>query len=299
MLYHALRTLPLVLALALPACGGGARPAVSTQATAAPGDPTAPEMSGDPAAPQAGRDDGHLCRRPIEKPAQVFDRIEAVRALGEEERARECGLVLVEHLARWRVAPVDLLGPIVERAAADEGALVAWVKSRAASNPVAAANVVATDVVRGWRIGDDGTAVTTQTDRWRERLGADVPADIGVVLDGAAALPPLLARVNEIHRLRCLLEINPLGFAVECVPIHPSGRPIVLSWRTATRDGLLEALEVTECKGPSCKKIRKTAAALIDEYRAVTREVEELAVDVYREQLKVWLQLPPFRSISA
>jgi hypothetical protein len=289
----------LVLIWISVACGGTGPTATATGTASRPGDPATPTATADPAAPGGGSDPDHLCRRPIEKPAQVFDRVEAVRALGEEERARECGLTLVEHLSRWRVAPVDLLGPIVERAAEDEEALVAWVKARAASHPIAVANVVAMDVVRGWRVGDDPSVVTLRAEHWRGVLGGEVAGELAAVLDGAAKLRPLLARVTEIHRLRCLLEINPLGFAVQCVPIHPSGRPIVLSWRTATRDGLLESLELTDCKSRSCKKLTKTAKKLMDEYRAVVSEVERLGVDVYQEQLKVWLELPPFKSISA
>jgi hypothetical protein len=197
------------------------------------------------------------------------------------------------------VAPVDLLGPIVERAAADEERFLAWVRQRAADNPEAAASAVAMDVVRVWQVGGDPAAVTARAAHWRNALGADVPEPVAAVLDGVAALPPLLERVNELHRLRCLLEINPLGFAVQCVPIHPSGRPIVLSWKTATRDGLIESLEVTECKGPSCKKIKKTAARLMEQYRTLVADIEELGNEVFREQLKAWLELPPFKSISA
>ena len=293
------RLLLLALSLTTLSCGAAAPATSSTTAPADTGDAAAPALAVDPAAPEGGADDGHLCRRPIEKPAHVFERIEAVRALGEEERARECGLGLVEQLAQWRVAPVDLLGPIVDRAAADKDALVAWVRARATSNPIAVANVVAMDVVRGWKIGEDPSMLSARADHWRGLLGADPPDDVKAVLDGAATLLPLLERVTEIHRLRCLLEINPLGFAVQCVPIHPSGRPIVLSWRAGTRDGLLESLELTSCKSRSCKKLKKTAAKLMDEHRAVLQEIEQLEVDVYREQLKIWLLLPPFKSISA
>jgi hypothetical protein len=292
--------IPLLFPFLLsPSCGGAGPTSTSTGTAAKPGDPAAPIVTDDPAAPGGGSDSDHLCRRPIEKPAQVFDRIEAVRALGDEERARECGLTLVEHLSQWRVAPVDLLGPIVERAAADEEAFVAWVEARATTHPIAVANVVAMGVVRGWKIGGDPSVVTLRAEHWRGVLGGEVGGEISAVLDRAASLRPLLARVTEIHRLRCLLEINPLGFAVECVPIHPSGRPIILSWRTATRDGLLESLELTDCKSRSCKKLEKTASKLMEEYRAVLGEAEKLGVDVYLEQLKVWLQLPPFKSISA
>lgn len=296
---YASRSVVLLLISISVSCGGAGPAMTSNGAGSEPGDPAAPTVITDPAAPKGGSDPDHLCRRPIDKPAQVFDRIEAVRALGEQERSRECGLKLVEHLSQWRVAPVDLLGPIVERAAADEEALAAWVRARAASHPIAVANVVAMDVVRGWKIGADPSVVTLRAEHWRGVLGEDLPDDVRAVLDGAAELRPLLARVTEIHRLRCLLEINPLGFAVECVPIHPSGRPIVLSWRTATRDGLLESLELTECKSRSCKKLKKTAAKMMDEYRAVVEQTERLGVDVFREQLNVWLQLPPFKSISA
>jgi hypothetical protein len=290
---------PLFLSLALAACGGQApAPGKSAARPSAGAAPTG-GAAADPAAPAGAADDDHPCRRPIERPAEVWDRIETVRALGEEERTRECGLGLVEILARWRVAPVDLLGPVVERAAADEERFAAWVRQRAADNPEAVASAVAMDVVRVWQIGADPAAVTDRAAHWRSALEGNVPQPVAAVLDGAAALPPLLERVNELHRLRCLLEINPLGFAIQCVPIHPSGRPIVLSWKTAIRDGLIESLEVTECKGRSCKKIRKTAAKLMEHYRALVADIEKLDNEVFREQLKVWLELPPFKSISA
>jgi hypothetical protein len=290
------------VALAHTACGGSATTTSPSAAPGAGGSGGGLGSAGEPVASAQPAGDGHLCRRPIDRPSEVWDRIEAVRALGEEERAAECGLGFIDLLSRWRVVPVDLLEPIVERAAADEGAFVDWVRERAVANPPAAAHVVAMDVIRRWKIGGTAAEVTARADQWRGLLAGDggaVPEAVAAVLDAAAALPALFERVTEIHRMRCLLEVNPLGFAVQCVPLHPSGRPIVLSWKTTTRDGMIESIEVTECKGPSCKKIKKAAAKLLKQYKTLLADVERLEVEVYRDRIKAWLVLPPFRSIDA
>jgi hypothetical protein len=305
MQWLAAASLTLATLLLICSCGSAPTPAAAGDPSA-PGPAVAGQPSGGPepgaGSGAGGGDDGHVCRRSIDRPSEVWDRIEAVRALPEPEREAECTLRLVEILARWRVAPIDLVEPIVARAASDRAALVAWVRQRESSNSAAAAHVVAMDVVRGWKIGGDPASTIGRAEEWRRALsaGGKAPsAAVTKVLDAAGELPGLLERVTEIHRLRCLLEINPLGFAVKCVPIHPSGRPIALSWRTTTRDGLVEELEVTACKGPSCKKIRKTAAKLLKQLKALLAEVEQLESEVYRDQIKIWLVLPPFKSISA
>lgn len=300
------RTAAFALLLVLGACGGAGPPATTGGGSgdddgvdgSVDGASAVSGLAEEPEPVASGGDDGHLCRRPIAKPAEVWERIEAVRALSEEERARECGLRFVETLARWRTVPLDLLRPIIERSAVDEPGFVAWIRRQFKDNSAAAVQAISMDVIRQWQVGADPAAVTERAYHWRKILGTEIPESISAALDTATGLPPLLMRVTEIHRLRCLLEVNPLGFAVTCEPIHPSGRPIVLTWKTTTRDGLLDGLEVTFCKGSSCKKIKRMAAKLLKQYRAVVEEVNALDGQVYREQIKTWLELPPFKSIT-
>jgi len=268
--------------------------------------PSAPDPSGDPAAGEPATADSppsdtasappkrlHLCDRPIDGAGEVWPRIEALSVLPRDELAERCGLPLVTSMSSWRELPVTLLAPIVEHAVKDRPALVKWV---AEAPPRAGAQVVALDVARRWKIGEGTAAVDAGIKEWKQALGDGPSKEIQSVLDEADKLGPLLERITEIHKLRCLLEVNALGFAVKCKPIHPQGRQIVLSWRTATRDGLLEQLDLTECKGRSCKKLKKTAAKLLEKYLALVADIDkQLKSEIYQEQLKQWLILPEFR----
>jgi hypothetical protein len=235
-----------------------------------------------------------MCLQPIGGPAEVWPRVEAVRLLAPEQITAECGLRLVELLGRWGCPPVDILSLVVRGAAHDEAALDEWVLETAKASPGLAANVVSADIANAWKVGDDPAGPANRASRWAAAAGTS--EEIGRAVAAAGLLAPLLAEVNEMHRLRCSLEVNALGFAVNCKPIHPQGKQIVLSWKTATRDGLLENLEVSSCKGASCKDLRKTAAELKTRYLALMEKVEKLDNEIYREQIKVWLVLPPFTS---
>ena len=92
-----------------------------------------------------------------------------------------------------------------------------------------------------------------------------------------------------------MLEVNPLGFAVACDPIHKSGRNIDLNWKAETRDGLLEDLELTRCAGsPSCKALKQRSQELKNLYLSLMQQIERMRVEVYREQLESWMRLRPF-----
>lgn len=238
----------------------------------------------------------HICEKPLEAPEEVWPRIEAVRLIPAVELTERCGLDFVELVSRWRGLPVDLLDPIVSAEAANGEALLAWVAEKAPDNPTAAASVVAMDVVSAWEIGEDPGVLDAKAEGWSGVSGSS--EEIAAALQEIAELKPILKEVSSIHEMRCMLQVNPLGFAVDCKPIHPQGKEIDLSWKTATRDGLLEDLELTECKGRSCKKLKKTAARLKKSYLALVKRVDELKTEVYREQIKAWLVLPPFKSQS-
>jgi len=240
----------------------------------------------------------HVCDLPITAPAEVWPRIEAIRALPAEERAARCGLATVKTIAAWRSVPVDVLAPIVERAAADAAKLDAWVGEAAQSAPKAAADVVAMEIIGKFAVGGDATAVETARARWSAGPGAPTP-EVAAVLEEAKLLPKLLAEVNAMHELRCLLEVNALGFAVKCTPIHPATTPISLNWTTAVRDGVLEQLELTSCVGSkSCPKLRKAAEKLVARYRALVEEVKKLKTPVYRGRIFRLMELPQFQGRS-
>ncbi len=282
----------LILLGTISSCGGAGsdvvhKPDAITGATDAP-------MEASTDAEPVAEPEPHLCARPIDGPSEVFPRIEAVRLLPEEDLTRTCGLAFVEMMSSWRSLPVDLLAPIVEGAGTDRESLSAWVTERVASAPKAAADVVAMDILSAWKVGDDPSAVEDRVEQWAP--AAQAAPEIKAVVDAASGLAPMLARVNEIHRLRCTLEVNALGFAVKCKPIHPQGKNIELSWKTATRDGLIEDLQVAECKGKSCKKLKKSAAKLKGQYLALVADIEKVPVLVLQEQMKAWLILPPFKS---
>jgi len=299
------RTMMIAAILALTwlvGCGGApvdTRPpdGVSGATDVAPTPPQG-DGSGGQAAEAAGPP-AHVCEAAIDASEEVWPRIEAIRALPAEERAARCGLQLVTTLTAWRSVPVDILAPIVDRAAEDAAALDSWVASAATSAPKAAADVVAMDVVAQFAVGGDAKAVEARGARWSGGPAAAVP-EVAAALEEAKLLPKLLAELNAVHELRCLLEVNALGYAMKCKPIHPATTPIALDWTTATRDGVLESLELTSCKGSkSCPKLKKTAEKLVKRYRALVEEVGKLKASVYRERIFELIVLPPFKGRSA
>lgn len=292
------------------ACGDAKppKPAMGPRASADAGPspaepPKTPEAAPKPAAPAAAAQ-VHPCAKPAANARDAWDRIQLARELDEEERERSCELDLVEVVAPWRAVPQDLLLPAVERAAADRAGLDAWIAGKARTAPEAVLQVVAMDISRAFTAGGNPAVVPAASEGWAARLAElGVTTDLTLVgldkvLAGAAALVPILAEVNEIHRLRCLLEVNPLGFAVACTPIHPSGTPITLRWRTVTRDGLLEDLILERCSGKSCAKIESTAAKLLADYLSLVRGLDELEVKVYADRVKELLVLPPFHAFG-
>ncbi|MFO8070326.1 MAG: hypothetical protein R6V85_00505 [Polyangia bacterium] len=278
--------------------GCGAPPAPEPSSPPEPGSAVTPAAVVDTVEPEEARaaERIHPCLREIDEPGDVFPHWELLRSLPEEELRSSCDLDLLVRMARWNGPPLDLVRPLVDEAREDREAFREWVSARVESAPAAAARAVAADVVAAWEVGEDPAAVLPAVASWEEVLPDEPRAPLAVALSEAKELPPLLERVNEVHRLRCLLEINPLGFAVDCDPIHPSGRRISLAWRAVTRDGVLERLEVTRCEGKSCRKLRRTASKLVERINSLVEEVGALEVDVYRAQLRDWLALPPFRS---
>jgi hypothetical protein len=299
----------LCLAALLAACGAAPAPKTETPPAsaapdagpAAPGPQPACEAPPPAPVPPAA---ASPCDRPAASAREAWKRIEFARGLAQEERKESCGLGFVAAVARFRAVPQDLLLPIVERAAADRAALDAWIKERAGEAPEGVAQVAAMDIARRFEAGGDPSVVTTAAAEWKARLDGlglrDPKATEGTdtVLAEAAALAQLLARVNEVHRLRCLLEVNPLGFAVTCKPIHPSGTPIALRWKTATRDGLIESLALEECKGKSCAALEAGARKLLEAYLALVKDAEALKVQVYADRVKALLVLPPLRAAA-
>lgn len=236
----------------------------------------------------------HICKRPIDAPADVWPRIEAIRALDEQEFQEKCDLSLVDVFSKWRCISVDLLGPMVTRASADGDEIVDWVKERIESDPTGAACVVAMDVIGSFKLGADPEVVAQRAKTWEQV--ASKSEEIAAVLEPVESLGAMLKEINEIHKLRCMLEVNVLGFAVKCKPIHPQGTSIDLSWETATRDGLIEDVKLTSCKGKTCKKLKTTAKKLKTKYLGLVKKIEKVQVEIYREQMKAWLVLPPFKS---
>jgi hypothetical protein len=284
------------IAAAVWGCGAPPAPEPSSSPRVDAGLP--PAAVADSAEPEATRavEEIHPCLREIDRPGDVFPHWELLRSLPEEELRGRCDLDLLVRMARWNGPPLDLVRPIVDEAREDRKAFSDWVSARIGDAPAAAARAVAADVVADWEVGEDPAAVLPAVARWEDALSSEPPAPLAAALSEAKELPPLLERVNEVHRLRCLMEINPLGFAVDCDPIHPSGRRISLAWRAVTRDGVLERLELTRCTGKSCRKLRRTASEMVQEIDSLVKEVDALEVDVYRAQLRDWLALPPFRS---
>jgi hypothetical protein len=280
-------------------CGQAAPPprepdAVAGATELAPREKAPAASEAAPSAPAAP----HVCEAPITAPADVWPRFEAIRALSEEERAARCGLPFVLIASRWRSVPADILAPIVARAASDTAALDAWIGDTAAGAPRAAADVIAMDVAGRFSVGGDPKAGEERRAHWASSKVAGTP-EIAAALEEAKKLPALEAEVNAVHELRCLLEVNALGFAVKCTPIHPPQTPISLSWSSTVRDGVLEKLELKSCGGAkSCPKLKKGAEKLMKRYAALVAEISKLESDVLQERLLALLVLPPFTSRS-
>jgi len=248
----------------------------------------------EPAKPVAEKKEVHICLRPIENPEDLWPRIEAVRGLDNLELKKNCGLEFLKIVGHWRVLPVDLLGPIVKEAALDGDALKKWVEAESGSNPKAAAMVVAMDIIGIFKVGDEPNEVLSSVKKWEDLKGS--AAEIDAILSSVDTLMPLLKDVNKVHEKRCRLEVNPLGFAVKCTPIHPRLSQIELEWKTTLEDDLLKDLEVTACKGKSCKKLRKAALDLKNSYLALLVKVEKIKDPVFNEYLKSLMVLPPFKN---
>ncbi len=286
-------------ALVITNCGGaksGARPERPDGVSGATETSSSDKSGGDPTTGAANPTTVHVCKKPIDAPGDVWPRIEAIRVLDEQEFQEKCDLSLVDVFSKWRCVPTDLLGPMVVRAAADGDGLVDWVKERVESDPTGAACVVAMDVIGSFKVGADPQVVAQRAKTWEQV--AQNSQEIAAVLEPVESLSAMLKEINEIHKFRCMLEVNVLGFAVKCKPIHPQGRSIDLSWETATRDGLIEDIQLTSCKGKSCKKLKKTAQTLKKRYLGLVEKIEKVPVAIYREQMKAWLVLRPFKSQS-
>ena len=281
------------VAVVLAACGG-TDPAPATGADIAAG--AAPAAAVDDGAPYEDRATGHPCDRRIDKPGDVVPHYKAVRALPAEEIRERCGKRFVEAMSRWGGPPTDLLTIIVDGMRENEAGLLDWARELAGRDPQIAARVVAADVASAFSVGDKPQAVVVRADFWAGKLGpAAKEGPLADTLAEGRGLPALLERIHAIHVLRCLLEVNPLGFAVDCKPYHPQGQQIQLHWRATTRDGVLETLEIAECQGRSCDKLRKGAADLLTAVRALVADAEELGIRVYRDRILSWLVLEPLR----
>jgi hypothetical protein len=155
------------------------------------------------------------------------------------------------------------------------------------------ASVVAMDILSEYDVGGDVAIVSSNMEKWK-KLALEEPL-VNDVLKEANAVTALLPRLAEIHLQRCMLEVNPLGFAVSCTPIHPPREKIDLNWTAETRDGLLLDLALTRCRGSSsCKALKKVSREFLQLYLRTLDNVEDLTVGVFRDQLREWLKLPPF-----
>ncbi len=273
----------LTITAILVACGG-----------ATPTEPKAPSKPVEAAAaPSPSESSGPACTRPIERPGDVWQRVEEARALPEQELARRCGLDFVAVLSEWRPPPVDLLRPIVLNEQKNKNALVAWVTAQTEVGKKAGVYAAAMDIIGDWRIGGDTAPVTARAAAWQPLAGRSQA--IETALAEVAAFTELLSSLSEIHALRCALEVNPLGFAEQCTPIHPARGKIDLSWQEEIQDGLFQKVALTKCKGsPSCKKLKVAAADFAAKYQDAKRRAESLQTDVFKEQALEWLKLPPF-----
>jgi hypothetical protein len=234
-----------------------------------------------------------FCQKPITEPAQVWPRVEAVRKLSERELLEKCGLDFVISLSEWRSPPVDLLKKIVTAEVLDFSALSDWIKTNAERAPRAVEAVVAMDILTGYELGKGTDVLMQNCQRW-QALARDVPV-VDEVLKEAAMVSELLPKIADVHLQRCRLEVNPLGFAVSCTPIHPPREKIDLNWKSESRDGLILNLELVRCQGSaSCKELKKASREFLLLYLKTVNKTEKLKNDIFRDQLREWLKLPPF-----
>jgi len=236
----------------------------------------------------------HICLSPLKTPGEVWPRIEAVNALSKEDFQRNCSLEFVEILGKWRCPPISILQPIVSNLSQKQDLLKTWVKETGVSNPKIANYVIAMSIINSWKPGEN-TGTPGQNEKQWSKIGTQI-SEYKNIADDTKKLSEILEKITEVHKLRCALDVNKLGFAVECNPIHKAGRNISLNWKTTTKDGLLADLELKSCKGKSCKKLKKAAAKLKKNYISLTQEIDAIKVEVFREYLKAQLVLPPFES---
>lgn len=244
-------------------------------------------------APSTTPSTGHFCAEPITEPTAVWQRIEAVRRLSNDELLGQCGLDFVLTISQWRTPPIDLLRRIVAHESKDFNALEEWVRTYATTDARAVEAVVAMDILSDFEIGQNPAQINRKRTRWQP-LASEID-QVEYIVNEALALSPLLANVKEIHHKRCMLEVNPLGFAVSCTPIHPARQKIDLRWREEVRDGLLINLELSRCNGSaSCKELKKASREFLRLYLKTVDAMESLQADVFKQQLREWLQVPPF-----
>ncbi len=276
------RVIPCCFFSILSACGGSP----STQQAVRP---TPPSI----AKPKPSSTNAPPCTRPIETPKAVWQRLEEARALSETDLAGSCGLAFVEVLSDWRTTPVDLLRPIVRDARKNGRSLTDWVKERATDKPRAALSVAAMDILGDWQIGDETIGVEQRASMWKPLISTS--SCLAAIGEDLPKLIPLLNSLKEIHELRCRLEVNPLGFAVSCTPIHPAKEKIDLTWQEEIQDGLIRNLSLSKCKESRfCPKLQETSRLFFAKYRAALTEAERLKTDVFKDQVLEWLKLKPF-----
>lgn len=271
----------LTIGLLMTNCGGGAKQPQAVE----------PEV----AAPAAAVDatPGAPCTLPIESPGEVWKRVEDTRALKVDELVSDCGLAFVSVLSEWRSPPVDLLRPIVMNEGQNKAALKSWVNDQLKAGKKSGQHAAAMDILGNWKIGDDTASLAERAEEWKP-LAAQFPG-IETACDETADLQTLFASLKEIHELRCKLEVNPLGFAVNCTPLHPPREKIDLTWKEEIQDGIIQSIALTKCKGSrSCKKLQAAATAFAMKYQSAKLAAEALRTEVFREQAMDWLKLPPF-----
>jgi hypothetical protein len=219
--------------------------------------------------------------------------VEAARALSEQELIASCGLPFVEVISEWRSPPVDLLAPIVRDNATNGQELIDWVTQKADGQPRAAISVAAMNILGEWRIGDETAAVEQRFVGWKSVIAQYGTFDS--IAEDMPSLIKLLPLLKEIHELRCMLEVNPLGFAVSCSPIHPAKEKIDLTWQEEIQDGLIRNLSLSKCKESRyCPKLMETSRVFFAKYQAALQQAEQLKTEVFKDQTLEWLKLKPF-----
>jgi hypothetical protein len=266
-------------------CGGGPPAMVSSPAT------NAPKVT-------AAEEEVFFCQRPLTEPKAVWERIEAVRKLSDADLVAKCGLDFVLVISEWRMPPVDLLQKIVSQEAEDFDTLGQWAMDHVDSHRRAVEAVVAMDIISGVEIGGDIALLSRNRARWQP-LAAKSEV-IRNVVNEALALNTLLPKLEEIYLKRCMLEVNPLGFAVSCTPIHPAREKIDLCWHEELQDGLIVNLELSRCRGSnSCRKLKKVSREFLHLYLTTVDAMERLNAEVFKARMREWLKLPPFASETA